>query len=225
MPSKISRSKILTNSKLFNGCVLHYTWLLLVTLLITIWIILYSQAIKMLKWFKAHCKLLQSAHTHTAVNKHTPWTHTRSSGQSCPGSSWGTLLIPCSVMVLRVEKALYIHSPHLQFLPARDSNSQPFNYKSKSLTIRPRLPHFGMELWSKHHAPNKHHITRLPVKQQQVRGLAFEFVFKTPEAQQFHFLAWAMDFNPNNAPKAHSFMGMRSTQKQLRECEGEGASL
>ncbi len=60
MPSKISRSKILTNSKLFNGCVLHYTWLLLVTLLITIWIILYSQAIKMLKWFKAHCKLLFS---------------------------------------------------------------------------------------------------------------------------------------------------------------------
>ncbi len=117
MPSKISRSKILTNSKLFNGCVLHYTWLLLVTLLITIWIIL-PQAIKMLKWFKAHCKLLFSvfcvllirlitcdmtynqvwwphtlnlcsainpskAHTHTAVNKHTPRTHTQSIGQPC----------------------------------------------------------------------------------------------------------------------------------------------
>ncbi len=31
--------------------------------------------------------------THTAVNTHTPWTHTRSSGQPfmlrCPGSSWG----------------------------------------------------------------------------------------------------------------------------------------
>ncbi len=33
-----------------------------------------------------------------------------------------------------------VHSlPHLQFLPARDSNSQPFNYESNSLTIRPRL--------------------------------------------------------------------------------------
>ncbi len=32
--------------------------------------------------------------------------------------------------------------PHLQFLPARVSNSQPFNYKSDSLTIRPQLPPF-----------------------------------------------------------------------------------
>ncbi len=38
------------------------------------------------------------------------------------------------------ERALYIHSPHLQFLPARDSNSQPLDYESDSLTIRPRLP-------------------------------------------------------------------------------------
>ncbi len=30
---------------------------------------------------------------------------------------------------------------HLQFLLARDSNSQPFNHKSDSLTIRPRLLH------------------------------------------------------------------------------------
>lgn len=64
-----------------------------------------------------------------------------------------------------------------------------------------------MELLSKHHAPNKHHITRLPVKQQQVRGLALEFVSKTPEAQQFHFLAWARDFNPNNAPKGSLIYG------------------
>ncbi len=40
-------------------------------------------------------------------------------------------------MVLRVERALNIHSPHLQFLPARDSNSQPLDYESDSLTIRP----------------------------------------------------------------------------------------
>ncbi len=84
--------------------------------------------------------------THTAVNTHTPWTHTRSSGQPFmlrrPGSSWGfgALLKGTSVVVLRVERELYIHSPHLQFLPAQDSNSQPFDYKSDSLTIRPRLP-------------------------------------------------------------------------------------
>ncbi len=61
-----------------------------------------------------------SAHTHT----HTPWTHTRNSGQlfmlQRPGSSWGfgaLLKGLTSVMVLRVERALYIHSPHLQSLP------------------------------------------------------------------------------------------------------------
>ncbi len=81
-----------------------------------------------------------SEHTHT----HTPWTHTRSSGMPfmlrLPGSSWGfgALLKGTSVVVLRVERALYILSPHLQFLPAGDSNSQPFDYKS--LTIRPQLP-------------------------------------------------------------------------------------
>ncbi len=83
--------------------------------------------------------------THTAVNTHThtPWTHTRSSGQPFilrrPGSSWGfgALLKGPSVVVLR---ALYIHSLHLQSLPARDSNSQPLDYESDSLTIRPRLP-------------------------------------------------------------------------------------
>ncbi len=84
--------------------------------------------------------------THTAVNTHTPWTHTRSSGQPFmlrrPGSSWGfgALLKGTSVVVLRVESVLYIHSPHLQFLPAWDSNSQPLDYESNSLTIRPRLP-------------------------------------------------------------------------------------
>ncbi len=37
-------------------------------------------------------------------------------------------------------ESVYIHSPHRQFLPARDSNSQPFDYESDSLTIRPQLP-------------------------------------------------------------------------------------
>ncbi len=85
-------------------------------------------------------------HTHSSEHTHTLWTHTRSSGQPfmlrCPGSSWGfgALLKGTSVVVLKVERALYIHSPHLQFLPARDSNSQPLDYESDSLTIRPRLP-------------------------------------------------------------------------------------
>ncbi len=86
--------------------------------------------------------------THTAVNTHThtPWTHTRSSGLPFmlrrPGSSWGfgALLKDTSVVVLKEERALYIHSPHLQFLSAWDSNPQPLDYESNSLTIRPRLP-------------------------------------------------------------------------------------
>ncbi len=87
-----------------------------------------------------------SEHTHTHTHTHTLWTHTRSSGQPFmlrrPGSSWGfgALLKGTSVVVLRVERALYIHFPHLQSLPARDSNSQPLDYESDSLTIRPRLP-------------------------------------------------------------------------------------
>ncbi len=42
---------------------------------------------------------------------------------------------------------LYILSPHLQFLLARDSNSQPLDYESDSLTIRPRLPSCSLHLW------------------------------------------------------------------------------
>ncbi len=58
-----------------------------------------------------------SKSTHTEVNTHTPWTHTRSGGQTFmlrrPGSSWGfgALLKGTSVVVLRVERGLYIHSP------------------------------------------------------------------------------------------------------------------
>ncbi len=94
------------------------------------------------------CDLQSKVHTHSSEHTHTPWTHTRSSGQPFmlrrPGSSWGfsALLKGTSVVVLRVERVLYIHSPHLQFLPARDSNSQPLDHESDSLTIKPRLPPF-----------------------------------------------------------------------------------
>ncbi len=96
-------------------------------------------------------------HTHSSEHTHTLQTHTRSSGQPFllwhPGSSWGfgALLKGTSVVVLKVERALYIHSPHLQFLPAWDSNSQPFNYKSDSLTIR-------HDIWSHMEALNKLHF-------------------------------------------------------------------
>ncbi len=107
-------------------------------------------------------------HTHTTVNTHThtPWTHTRSSGQPFmlrrPGSSWGSgvLLKGTSVVVLQVERALYIHSLHLQFLPARDSNSQPFNYESNSLTIRPRLPPQGKRMWNKNSNKRTKHFSQ-----------------------------------------------------------------
>ncbi len=66
-----------------------------------------------------------------------------------PGSSWGfgALLKDTSVVVLMVKRALYIHSSHLQFLPARDSNPQPLDYGSVSLTIRPRLPRESIEIY------------------------------------------------------------------------------
>ncbi len=87
-----------------------------------------------------------SAHTQQwVVNTHTPWTHTQSSGQPLlqrPGSNWGfgALLKGTSVMVLKVERVLFIHNPHLQSLPVRESNQQPSGYKPNSLTARPQLP-------------------------------------------------------------------------------------
>ncbi len=79
-------------------------------------------------------------HTHSSEythREHAPGIHNRSSGQPMlrhPGKSsgFGALLKSISVVVLRVERALYIHSPHLQFLPAWDSNLQPLDYKSDS---------------------------------------------------------------------------------------------
>ncbi len=77
--------------------------------------------------------------THTEVNTHTPWTHTRSSGQPFmlrhPGSSWGfgDLLKGTSVMVLRVKRALDIHSPHLQSPP--DLRLEPATFVFTSPTL------------------------------------------------------------------------------------------
>ncbi len=72
--------------------------------------------------------------THTAVNTHTPWTHTRSSGQ--PGEQLG---VRCLAQVSHrhgIEGGESNNSCRTW-----DSNLWPSGYKSDSLSIRPRLPH------------------------------------------------------------------------------------
>ncbi len=77
--------------------------------------------------------------THTAVNTHPEqWAANAAAPEEQLWTS--ALLKGTSVVVLRMERALEILSLHLQFLPARDSNSQTLGYESDSLTIKPRLP-------------------------------------------------------------------------------------
>ncbi len=81
--------------------------------------------------------------THTAVNTHTPWTHTRSSGQPLmlrrPGSSWGFGALS---WYWRWRERCTFTPPTYNSCRTWDSNSQPLGYESDSLTIRPRLPHY-----------------------------------------------------------------------------------
>ncbi len=58
-------------------------------------------------------------HTHSSEHTHTPGavgSHLRCGSPGAVGGS-GALLKGTSVMVSKVERALYIHSPHLQSLP------------------------------------------------------------------------------------------------------------
>ncbi len=70
-----------------------------------------------------HTRNLCPAINPSKVHTHTPWTHTRSSGQPFmlrhPGSSWGfgALLKVTSVMVLKMEESAVNSLPHLEFLP------------------------------------------------------------------------------------------------------------
>ncbi len=72
------------------------------------------------------------------------WTHTHC--EHTPGAVGSYLC--CSIReqlgvqcLAQGHLSRAAHSlPHLQFLPARGSNLQPFGYKSDSLTIRARLP-------------------------------------------------------------------------------------
>ncbi len=86
----------------------------------------WSKTVMLLKsgvTFGQVCRNLCSAFTHPKCT-HTPWTHTRSSGQPFmlqhPGRQlrvW--CLAQGHYVVLKVERVLYIHSPHLQSLLAR----------------------------------------------------------------------------------------------------------
>ncbi len=80
--------------------------------------------------------------THPRCTHTQQWTHTHTGAVGshlwCGARGWGfgALLKGTSFVVLRVERALVIHSPHLQFLLARDSNLQPFDLIQLS-DIRP----------------------------------------------------------------------------------------
>ncbi len=75
------------------------------------------------------------------------WTHLEQwAAILCCGAVGGS--VPCSrtpqSWYWRWKRALYIHSPPPTIYASRDSNSQPFDYESVSLTIRPRLPPLQM---------------------------------------------------------------------------------
>ncbi len=65
-----------------------------------------------------------------------------------PGSSWGfgALLKDTSVMVLKEERALVIHSLTNNPCRTRDSNPQPLDYESNSLTLGHDFPYLFHEL-------------------------------------------------------------------------------
>ncbi len=92
-------------------------------------------------------------HTHSSEHTHTQqWTHTRSSGQPVMLHHPGSSSVSCSrasLVVLRVKRALNIHSPTDNPFRSWDSNLQPFD----SLTIRPQLV-----CW---HMFKRHHFTDL----------------------------------------------------------------
>ncbi len=80
------------------------------------------------------CSAFNPSKVHTqTVNTHTPWTHTRSSGQPFmlwrPGSSWGfSALLKglTSVVVLKVERERWTFTlPTDNSCRTRDSNPQP----------------------------------------------------------------------------------------------------
>ncbi len=84
--------------------------------------------------------LTQGAHTRTH-REHTPGAV----GSQCCGAreQLGVRCLALAqghlVVILKLERALYIHSPHRKSLPDWDSNSQPSKFQLWLSTIRPRL--------------------------------------------------------------------------------------
>ncbi len=86
------------------------------------------------QWTHTHCE-----HTPGAVGSHLCYGTPGAVGDRCLAQ--GHL-----VVVLKVERALYIHSTHRQYLPDRDSNSQPFDYESNSLQLGHDFPAAEVEV-------------------------------------------------------------------------------
>ncbi len=78
---------------------------------------------------------------HTHSSEHTPGAVGSHLCCSARGGSVPCSRAPQSWYWGWRESAVQSLSRHLQFLPARVSNSQPLDYQSDFLTIRPRLPH------------------------------------------------------------------------------------
>ncbi len=94
-------------------------------------------------WTHTHC---EHTHTHSSEHTHTVNTHLEQWAviyAAAPGEQSGVQCLAQEHLSRGIEggeSAGHSLPPHLQFLPARDSNSQPLDYESTSLTIRPRLP-------------------------------------------------------------------------------------
>ncbi len=84
-------------------------------------------------------------HTHSSEHTHTVNTHPEQWAAiyaAAPGEQLGVWCLAQGHLGRGIEGGESAgHSlPHRQSLPARDSNPQPFDYESDSLTIRPQLP-------------------------------------------------------------------------------------
>ncbi len=90
------------------------------------------------------CIYPSKVHTHSSEHTHREHTPGAAGSHLCCSTQGAVALLKgTSAVVLRAEIALDIHSAHLQFLLARDLNSQLFDYELDSLTIRPWLPQGG----------------------------------------------------------------------------------
>ncbi len=107
------------------------------------WPILWICALQLTHSKCAHTQ--QWTHTHTVNTHPEQWAAIYA---AAPGEQLWVRCLAQGHLSRGIEGGeSAVHSlqfPHLQFLPARDSNSQPLDYESDSLTIRPRLPQYIM---------------------------------------------------------------------------------